>query len=148
MGTRAYVGRPDPTDPTIVHLRYVHSDATPEYMVPTIAAIVQHTFAGDTTATVTALLEHTWTYLGVDVTDAHTSLHGDTPVAGVGMSIGTAEAEPPTTMPAATLDRLWVRWIYLIDPHASTLTVLSTDDPANPTATYTFTHTAIAEDQR
>lgn len=148
MGTRAYVGRPDPADPTIVHLRYVHSDAVPDYMVPTITAIVRHTFAGDTTATAAALLEHTWAYLGVDVTDNHTSLHGDTPVAGVGMILGAAEAEPPTTMPAAALDELWVRWIYLIDPHAGTLTVLSTDDPASPTATYTFTHDTTTGGQR
>ena len=58
-----------------MHLRYVHSDAVPDYMVPTITAIAQHTFAGDLTATAVALLEHTWAYLGVDVTDKDASLH-------------------------------------------------------------------------
>lgn len=148
MGTRAYVGRPDPTDPTTVHLRYVHSDATPEYIVPTITAIAAHTFAGDITATAAALLEHTWAYLGVDVTDAHTFLAGDIPVAGVGMVLGAAEAEPPDTMPVAELGDLPARWIYLIDPHAGTLTVLSTDDVTTPTATHTFTPNVAAGEQR
>ena len=147
MGTRGYVGRPDPTDPTTVHLRYVHSDATPEYIVPTITAIAQHTFAGDITATAAALLEHTWAYLGAAVTDAHTFLPGDTPVAGVGMVLDTAEAEPPTAMPVAELGDLPARWIYLIDSHAGTLTVLSTDDPTTPIATHTFTPNTTAGEQ-
>ncbi|GAB3852329.1 hypothetical protein ACFPIJ_42180 [Dactylosporangium cerinum] len=142
MGTRAFVGRRDATDPTVAHLRYVHSDAVPEYMVPTLVAITQVTFAGDSTATVAALLAHTWAYLGADVTEEDTFLDGDTPVPGVGMILGAAETQPPTTLPVARLADLPAQWVYLIDPHAGTLTVLSTDDPANPAAIYTFTHTA------
>ncbi|MEV0133678.1 hypothetical protein AB0H83_35100 [Dactylosporangium sp. NPDC050688] len=139
MGTRGYVGCPDATDPTVVHLRYVHSDAVPEDMVPALTAIQQLTFSGDTAATVTALLRRTWAYLGADVTTDDTFLAGDTPIAGVGMAIDAAPTDPPTAVPVARLDELSGPWVYLIDPAANTLTVLSTDDPDHPVARYTFT---------
>ncbi|MFG2043948.1 hypothetical protein [Dactylosporangium sp. NPDC048998] len=139
MGTRGYVGRPDATDPTLLHLRYVHSDAVPEYMAPTLVAIQQVTFAGDTTATVTALLSCVWAYLGADVTASNAFPAGDTPVPGVGMAIHAAPADPPITVPTHRIGELSGQWIYLLDPQTNTLTVLSTDDPANPAATYTFT---------
>ncbi|MEV6931374.1 hypothetical protein AB0M46_43720 [Dactylosporangium sp. NPDC051485] len=142
MGTRGYVGCPDTTDPTIVHLRYVHSDAIPEYLVPALTEIQEQTFHGDTAATATALLRCTWAYLGTDVSTDTTFLAGDTPIAGVGMAIEATPTDPPTAVPVARLGELWEPWVYLIDPATNTLTVLSTDDPTNPAATYTFTHTA------
>ncbi|MEV6931601.1 hypothetical protein AB0M46_44905 [Dactylosporangium sp. NPDC051485] len=142
MGTRGYVGCPDATDPTVVQLRYVHSDAIPDYMVPALTEIQEQTFHGDTAATATALLRCTWAYLGADVTTDDAFLGGDTPIVGVGMAIDAAPAEPPIAVPVARLGELSERWVYLIDPATDTLTVLSTDDPTNPATTHTFTHTA------
>src|SRR6185369_1504874 len=58
---------------------------------------------------------------------------------GVRMAIEAAPTKPPTAVPVARLGELSGLWVYLIDPAANTLTVLSADDPASPTARYTFT---------
>ncbi|MER7276635.1 hypothetical protein ABT369_19545 [Dactylosporangium sp. NPDC000244] len=138
MGTRGYVGCADANDPTLLHLRYVHLDADPDVMVPAITAIQQDTFGGDTAATVTALLRCTWAYLGADVTADATFLDGDTAITGVGMAIEANPANPPLTVPADRIEHLNGQWIYLLDPQANTLTVLTADDHDAPAATHTF----------
>jgi hypothetical protein len=107
-------------------------------MVPALAQIQELTFRGDTAATVTALLRCTWAYLGADVSTDDTFLGGDTPIAGVGRATDATPAEPPKAVPVARLGELSGLWVYLIDPAVNTLTVLSTDDPASPTARYTL----------
>src|SRR4051794_5410299 len=87
---------------------------TPDYLVPTIVAIHQLTFGGDTTATATALLGCVWAYLGVDVTAADTFLHGDTPIPGVGMAIDSTPADPPAAVSVDQLGDLPAQWIYLL----------------------------------
>jgi hypothetical protein len=104
MGTRGYVGCPDVTDLTVVRLRHVHSDAIPEDMVPALTDIHEQTFHGATA--VTAVLRCTRAYLGTDVSTDAAFLAGDTPIAGVGMAIDAAPAEPPTAMPVARLGEL------------------------------------------
>ncbi|WP_327007640.1 hypothetical protein OHA72_10415 [Dactylosporangium sp. NBC_01737] len=138
MHNGAYVGRPDPTDPTMLHLRRIDADAAPETIVPAIHAIRQRTFDGDTIATAAALLEHHWTRLDAATTAAHTCAAGDTPVAGVGTIRGEDDVEPPTTLSVTRLGELPGRWVYLIDPSADTLAVLSTDGPAHLLSTGLF----------
>ena len=98
MGTRGHVGVWNPTDATIT-VRYVHSDATDNYLPYAIAGIWWQTFDRDTDATITALLAHDWDYLD-PTTTAETTPFAGTPIAGVGSAINDLHDGPQTGRPS------------------------------------------------
>lgn len=106
--------------------------------MPALTAIRQRTFAGDTSATVAALLDYHWIRLDVTTVAGHNPAAGDTPLVRVGTMLRGDDVEPPIMLPLARLGELPARWVYIIDPHADTLTVLSTNDPTTPIATHTL----------
>jgi hypothetical protein len=93
MGTRGHVGAVEPDG--AVSIRYVHSDATLDYLPYAVARIWWATFKQDTDKTVKALLAQDWDYLDPSTTAEREAWNGCRPVPGVGMAIlGTLTPSP------------------------------------------------------
>ena len=136
MATRAYLGCTDPGNPNLLHVRFVLYGGAPAEMLSVLAQLRRLTFAGDTTATLTAILAHDWTYLSAGVTAGRTEMHGDVAVPGVGMAMtedsvikiqpkgAAADTKPePAGVTFEALADSDTEWVYLIDPHTHTLGV-------------------------
>lgn len=132
MSTRCLVGALDADDPATATVRYVHSDGTPDYILPTLDQIWSTTCACDTTALVQALLAHQWSYLGADVTaGTAASFTGEQPVPGVGMASEFDADSAVDRIPLhARLDH--ISWVYLIDPTRHTVAVYDPDSLTTP----------------
>jgi len=138
MGTRCFVGVHQPGADTAT-VRYVHSDGTPNYIVPTLRSIWRHTVGGDTTALVTGLVAHTWSYLGADVTAGTATWDDERPVPGFGMAMGTIPDAEAATIALDELTALDVAWVYLIDPDADVVAVHHAGSGAEPVARHRLT---------
>ncbi|MGK5741504.1 hypothetical protein [Micromonospora sp. URMC 103] len=129
MNTHCFVGTTNPTNPHLVHARFVLFDAHPQVVVPTLAHIWAHHARYDARALTDAILACDWAYLdpAVTVTTGCRSA-GQRPVPGVGMALpGNGAAEPVTMFPLCQAGHLDAQWIYLIDPVTATVAV-HTDD--------------------
>ncbi|RQW94178.1 hypothetical protein [Micromonospora globispora] len=140
MSAHCYVGTTDPTNPHVVHARFVLFDGHPAAVVPTLARIWAHHGRRDAVALAAAVLAHDWEYLDPGITAATTcAFAGQQPVPGVGMTLATNRgvvepAEPVSVFPLCQATHLDAEWIYLIDPATATVTV-HTDD-GDPIARY------------
>ena len=137
MTTRCLVGTVDPDAPSTARVRYIHADGHPAYMLPALYLIWSRTCGRDTTALVEALLAHQWSYLGADVTD-HTAatFPGEHPIPGVGM---VSEFDADSQIGRLPLNGAAdgdARWVYLIDPTATTIAVHDADDLTTPVDTH------------
>lgn len=113
MGSRGYVGvlNPDAT----VTVRYVHSDATLDYLPYAIAAIWWRTFAQDTANTIAVLTEFDWDDLDPTTLADSTMWSGSVPVVGVGMALHPKLTEQPITeMPTKAAEEGGL--LFLLDP--------------------------------
>lgn len=133
MSTHGYIGRTDTNDPSILHLRYVHSDANFNALLPTLQSICRITFSGDTAAMLDAVLASDWFYLNAATTSDHSGLSGDEPVPGIGVTLGGAPTGEPRQ---TTFDHLGNdgdgEFIYLIDPTHGVVSLHSPDRGALP----------------
>ncbi|SCG77680.1 hypothetical protein [Micromonospora inositola] len=141
MSTHCYVGTTGPTNPHVVHARFVLFDGYPAAVVPTLARIWAHHARRDAAALAAAVLAHDWECLDHRITAVTTSAFaGQQPVPGVGMTLATSSggvvdpAEPVSVFPLCQAVHLDAGWIYVIDPATATVTV-HTDD-GDPIARY------------
>jgi hypothetical protein len=133
MSTHCYVGTIDTNH--LVRARYVHSDGSPCYIVPTLGQIWYRHAQQDTTVLIDAVLAHDWDWFDPDTTaDTVPVFDGARPVPGVGMTLaavrpdGTpAESEPVSVFPLTQAGHFDASWIYLIDPATATVTVHTAD---------------------
>ena len=112
MTTRCLIGARDPEHPGTAHLRYVHSDGNPAWIVPAIRQLWAITARRDTGRLVALLLEYDWYDLNADTTTADKQTPDGCPVPGVGrrpylhqyQHRDGASARPSTARPRARSD--------------------------------------------
>lgn len=130
MGTRGHVGTVNP-DGT-VSIRYVHSDATLDYLPYAIAKIWWATFGQHTAETTAALLEHDWEYLDPSITADTKLWAGGIAVPGIGVSINPPMTATPVTRPATELGRGLEGQLFLLNPAHSGALLISDGTLTNP----------------
>lgn len=135
MGTRGNVGVVNP-DGTVA-IRYVHSDATFDYLPYAIARIWWATFNQDTDKTAEALLAHDWNDLDPSTTADRTAWHGGIAVPGVGMAITEPPTEGPVTGRIDNLGALHGQ-LFLLDPARPGVLVICDGSVSDPTGAPVF----------
>jgi hypothetical protein len=136
MGNRALIGAINaPTQ--VVLARHIELGATPQQIVAGLRHMWCTTFAGNTSAMLTALITTDWRHLHAEITSGHRrSASGEHAVADVDMTRAVPAGQQPVSFCLTDAADLAVDWIYLIDPVTATVAVHTGD--GQPAATHTL----------
>lgn len=136
MSTRSYVGSAESK-----LCVYSHFDGYPEAKLPELAQMIERDGAQKVVETLLSARTGGWSALDPKAGSDTTTYLGERARIVEGYGVAYTDQQTPDGEPTyigdgmSENDRIWIEWVYLVDPETGNITYWSTSEPPNKAKT-------------